>query len=57
MVSSYFEPTNYNDPIKYFLENAYYYLSPTTTVYVNSYFSKNLLTLSDNIFGFFDSIV
>lgn len=55
LVSSYFDPTNYTKPVQYFMDDSFHYMSANTSIYMSTFYQKDLLTLNDNIFGLFSS--
>ncbi len=54
-MSSYFDVSNYETPIKYFLDDFFLSLQYGRCVYLQSYFKKNYLDLHDDIFGLFST--
>ncbi|CDW90626.1 UNKNOWN [Stylonychia lemnae] len=51
--SSYFNIGDFNSPIKYFLDDIWYNLQYGRSVVLQTFVKKNLIELSDNLFGLF----
>ena len=52
-ISSYFDGNDYQNPIHYFLDDLWVSLQYGRSVIYDSYYKKNLISLSDDQFGFF----
>eukprot|EP00347_Sterkiella_histriomuscorum_P017123 403350576 len=52
-ISSYFDISDYENPIKYFFDDSYHPLEFGRTQYNSVYYKKDLIQLSDSIVGYF----
>ncbi|CDW89563.1 UNKNOWN [Stylonychia lemnae] len=57
IISSYFNIGDYDEPVKYFLDDSYQAVEYGRTTYNNVFFKKNELKLSDNLIGFFNDLI
>ncbi|CDW82658.1 UNKNOWN [Stylonychia lemnae] len=56
IISSYFDIANYENPVKYFLDDTYLAIEYNRTTYNSMYFKKDILKLSDSLVGIFDDV-
>ena len=56
IVSSYFDVKEYEEPIKYFLDDYYVSLHYNRSVFSSIHIKKNNLQLHDDLFGIFNSM-
>ena len=53
VISSTFDPYDYENPIHYFMDDAYYRLIPDFSIMADMFLRKSYLTLNDGILGLF----
>jgi hypothetical protein len=54
IISSYFDVSDYENPVHYFLDDLYLPLQYNRSVISNNYIRRNKLELHDNLFGIFN---
>ena len=54
MVSSYFDETNYDNPINYYIDDYFVSLQASKSILVDWFVSKNIINLYDSLSGLFE---
>lgn len=55
MISNYFDSSDYENPIHYFLDDIWVSAVPNRTVVYQTFIKKNIVSMDDDYFGMFNS--